>query len=252
MAHCGGSAQAAVDHPAGAIASSAQEPEPDVVLAESWKGRRPQRAEAASPCGRGRLSGTPHRLGCRTAGIHRPGAPLARTLARLLSAVALTLPMTAALCGCSTSGDGCHGAAAALRTLAAQPLLAGPPAGATTPANYRGVGVTTGCDDGSGGKPWLHADRLYAYPGTRADVLGHYTRTAAAARWHREADPAPDAPPATVEGACWTTTSGGRHLLLTVDFRTNAFSPAPDPGRGITYEVSVGSRTDGAAGTCWH
>ncbi|MEU6370215.1 hypothetical protein ABZ876_31955 [Streptomyces sp. NPDC046931] len=167
-------------------------------------------------------------------------------------AAALLLP--AVLLGaCSAAGgDGCRDTADQLESLAAQPLLDAAPAGAVAPANYRGVGATTGCDDDSPGRPWLHADHLYAYPGKPDDVVAHYTRIAAAAGWRLEADPAPGAPPAGVEGACWARTAQGRHLLLSVDFRTAGFSPAPEVGTGIAYVVSVGTQPDGSTDTCWH
>ncbi|MFC9279548.1 hypothetical protein [Streptomyces collinus] len=101
----------------------------------------------------------------------------------------------------------------------------------------------------------LHADRLFAFPGKRGDVLARYTAAASASGWHPEHDPAPDAPDATVEGACWTRTAKGRHLLLSVDFRTGGYSPAPEVGKGVAYEVSVGTTSDGSGGgeaSCWH
>ncbi|ELP69217.1 hypothetical protein ACKI1I_11250 [Streptomyces turgidiscabies] len=171
--------------------------------------------------------------------------------ARVPLAAALVLP-AALLAGCSALGDdGCHGTAAELRGLAAQPLLGSAPTGAVEPVNYRGTGVTTGCDDDSGGKPWLHADRLYAFPGKPDAVIAHYTETARAEGWHPEADPDPAAPPSGVEGACWTRTDKNRHLLLTVDFRTGGFSPAPEVGTGLAYAVTVGTEGDGGTAACW-
>ncbi|MER6468805.1 hypothetical protein [Streptomyces collinus] len=177
--------------------------------------------------------------------------------ARARVGLAATLVLPAALLGaCSVVGgaDGCRGTAAELKRLAAQPVLGSAPAGATAPVNYRGVGVSTGCDGDSSGEPWLHAERLYAFPGERGDVIAHYAATAAAAGWHPEHDPEPEAPDATVEGACWTRTTKGRPLLLTVDFRTGGYSPAPEVTEGIAYEVSVGTASDGSGGeaSCWH
>jgi hypothetical protein len=167
-------------------------------------------------------------------------------------AAALLLP-TAFLGACSAiGGESCHDTAAELKRLAAQPLLSAAPAGAAAPANYRGVGVTTGCDDASSGKPWMHADRLYAFPGRPDDVIAHYTKTAAADGWHPEPDPDPGAPPATVEGACWTKTEKSQHLLFSVDFRTEGFSPTPRAGTGLAYAVSVGAEGNGDTATCWH
>ncbi|MDX2545280.1 hypothetical protein ACOT81_12590 [Streptomyces sp. WI04-05B] len=168
-------------------------------------------------------------------------------------AVALLVP-AALLTACSALGgdDGCHDTAAELKQLAAQPLLGTAPTGAAEPANYRGTGVTTGCDDDSSGAPWLHADRLYAFPGSRDEVIAYYTKTAAAGGWQPEADPAPGAPPATVEGACWTRTDKSRHLLLSVDFRTDAFSPVPEVGTGLAYAVTVGTEGESGKATCWH
>ena len=168
-------------------------------------------------------------------------------------AATLLLP-TVFLTACSALGgdDACHDTAAELKGLAAQPLLGSAPAGAAEPANYRGTGVTTGCDDDSSGEPWLHADRLYAFPGTPDDVIAHYTKTAAAEGRRPETDPDPAAPPPSVEGACWTKTDKSRHLLLSVDFRTAGFSPAPEVGTGLAYAVTVGTEGDDGKATCWH
>ncbi|WP_330460101.1 hypothetical protein OIB37_26475 [Streptomyces sp. NBC_00820] len=178
------------------------------------------------------------------------------TRARLGLAVSLLLP-TAFLGACSVlGGEGCHGTDPELKRLAAQPLFDAAPARATAPANYRGVGVTTGCDDDSSGKPWLRADRVYTFAGERGDVIAHYAKVARAQGWAFEHDPSPDASSATVEGACWTRTEKGRHLLLNVDFRPDGASPAPEAGSGILYWVSVGTTPDGSdvdgEVTCWH
>lgn len=169
-------------------------------------------------------------------------------------AVVLSLS-TVSLGACSAVyGGTCEGTAAELKRLSAQSLLASAPAGAEAPANYRGVGVTTGCDDDSSGEPWLHADRVYVFPDRPDVVLAHYSKAATAAGWHHEPDPDPEAPPATSEGACWTKTSQGRHLLLGVNFGiAGSYSPEPEAGTGIVYEVSVGTTPDGGAdGTaCW-
>ncbi|WP_330237180.1 hypothetical protein [Streptomyces sp. NBC_00566] len=162
-------------------------------------------------------------------------------LRRTALAAALVLP-AALLGGCSLvrGGGSCEDSGAARKDLAAQPVLSSHPAGAVDPANYRGAGISTGCDDDSPGTAWLHADRVYAFTGARKEVVDHYTRTAAAQGWR--VDPA-----ARADAACWTRTAGGRHLVLAVDFQLGAWSPAPDPGRGIAYEVTVGSNAEGSA-----
>ncbi|MET8132393.1 hypothetical protein [Streptomyces sp. NPDC005251] len=185
-----------------------------------------------------------------------PTASSAVTRAGL--AAALLLP-TAFLGACSViGGDSCNGTKDELKRLAAQPLLDAAPAGAAAPTNYRDLGITTACDgdDSSSGEPWLHADRFFAFPGKAEDVVAHYTKEAAAAGWRFEHDPDPAATPATVEGACWTRTEKGRHLLLNVDFRSPDYSPAPEVGAGIGYAVSIGTTPDGNnddnQATCWH
>ncbi|MFJ3757728.1 hypothetical protein [Streptomyces sp. NPDC090080] len=159
---------------------------------------------------------------------------------RAALAGALLLP-AALLVGCSSaSGASCAGSAAVREDLAAQPVLSAAPAGASDPANYRGKAASSGCDDDSSGPAWVHADRVYAFTGTRQAVIEHYTRTAAAEGWQSEPGPG-------TEGSCWTRASHGRHLLLAVDFRLGGWTPAPDPGSGLVYEVSVGSNADGSA-----
>jgi hypothetical protein len=171
--------------------------------------------------------------------------------ARLALAAALLLP-PAFLSACSAmgDGDGCRGTGAELERLAAEPLLTAAPAEAAAPANYRGVGVTTGCDDDSGGSPWLHADRLYTFPGSPEQIIAHYAKTASMAGWHREKDRDPEAASATAEGACWTKADKNRHLLLSIDFHTDAFSPEPDAGRGLVYAITVGTETEDSTPTC--
>ncbi|MFE4963655.1 hypothetical protein [Streptomyces sp. NPDC056660] len=163
---------------------------------------------------------------------------------RVMLTAALLLP--AAFAGaCSAVGeDGCDDTGTELRRLADQPLLSSAPAGTSAPANYRGVGVTTGCDDDSSGAPWLHADRLYVFPGRSDDVIAYYTKAAAAAGWHSEPDPARAAE------ACWTRTERGRHLLLDVDLHPRGFAPEPEAGTGLAYSVSVGTERDGGEETC--
>lgn len=178
-------------------------------------------------------------------------------LARLGTAAALLLP-AAFLGACSAlgGGDGCHGTGAELERLAAEPVLTAAPGDATAPANYRGVGVTTGCDDDSSGEPWLHADRLYAFPGSPEQVIDHYAKTASAAGWHLETDPGPETASDTAARTCWTRKEKNRHLLLSIDFDTDAFSPEPEPepgpdaGKGLFYVITVGTETEGGASDC--
>ncbi|RZU36464.1 hypothetical protein EV284_3957 [Streptomyces sp. BK022] len=174
-------------------------------------------------------------------------APTVTSLSRRTAVPAALLLPAALLTGCSLADSGarCDGSGAAREDLAAQKVLSSPPAGATDPANYRGAGVSTGCDDDSPGPAWLHAGRVYAFPGTRQAVIDHYTRTAAAQGW--TSGPTPHA-----GAACWTRIDDGRHLVLDVDFQLDTWSPVPDPGKGIGYEVMVGSDADGGAagGNC--
>ncbi|MFF8648136.1 hypothetical protein ACF06D_07760 [Streptomyces griseoluteus] len=171
-----------------------------------------------------------------------PTTHTAPSLFRHTALPAALLFPAALLTGCSLvdSGGTCDGAGAARNDLAAQKVLSSPPAGAADPANYRGAGVSTGCEDDSPGPAWLHAGRVYAFPGTRQAVIDHYARTAAAQGWQR--GPAPQA-----GVACWTRTDDGRHLVLDVGFQLDTWSPVPDPGKGIGYEVTVGSNADGSA-----
>lgn len=111
--------------------------------------------------------------------MHPAPAPVSARTAVLLAAV-VVLPSVTGLSACSLIGDSCHGTTAAKAQLAAQPILSAAPHGAAEPANYHGEGTTTGCDDDSPGKAWLHADRVYAYTGTPGDVIGYYEKTAPA------------------------------------------------------------------------
>jgi hypothetical protein len=42
-----------------------------------------------------------------------------------------------------------------------------------------------------------------------------------------------------VAGACWTRTDKGRHLLLSVDFHTDAYSPPPQVGAGLAGSAGL-------------
>ncbi|MFE2581422.1 hypothetical protein [Streptomyces sp. NPDC059378] len=85
-------------------------------------------------------------------------------------------------------------------------------------------------------------------------MIACYTEKAASAGWRPAPDPDPWTSPATGADVCWTKTEQGRHVVLNVDFRTEAYSPAPEVGNGIAYEVSFGSTADGGGGSeaaCW-
>ncbi|MET7287645.1 hypothetical protein [Streptomyces sp. NPDC005573] len=166
--------------------------------------------------------------------------------------MSLLLP-AAFLGGCSVFGGlSCEDkeADAELARLAADPLFDAAPARATAPADHRDAGVTTECDDDSSGPAWLHADRVYAFPGRPEDVLAHYAQKAAPAGWRARRDPYPDAPPPSVDGACWTRTTRGRHLMFQIGFDTRGFVSAPRAGNGVVYVVTVGTEADSDT-ACW-
>ncbi|WP_051806678.1 hypothetical protein [Streptomyces sp. NRRL F-2664] len=90
------------------------------------------------------------------------------------------------LSGCSLLPpyETCRGTEAAVAELDRLPVLELHPPGAVA---VGGPWAGARCVDDTGGA-WLTADRLYAYGGTREDVLDHYRRAAAAAGWRPVGD----------------------------------------------------------------
>ncbi|MGW7436641.1 hypothetical protein [Streptomyces sp. NPDC054849] len=173
-----------------------------------------------------------------------------RVAALLFSAAVVAGGLT----GCSVLSPftTCDGTEARLKELESLPLLASPPPGATTPRHAEAA--YSECTDDSG-DAWLYAERLYAHPGTRAEVLGHYRTAAEADGWRFV-----PRPPGLGEewGSCFTRGEDGQVKELTVRFVTarevendQGHDAGVEFGSGAGFRIQAGSQADGAATRCW-
>ncbi|WP_326590464.1 hypothetical protein [Streptomyces sp. NBC_01294] len=173
----------------------------------------------------------------------RPG----RVAALLLSAAVVAGGLT----GCSVLSPftTCEGTEARMKELESLPLLASPPPGATPPQSYDGF--LSECADDSG-DAWLSAGRLYAYPGTRQEVLDHYRKAAEADGWQFWPQPVAGY---ELKGLCFTKGEEGQAKQLMLNFvsaRDYVEFYGPGSGQefasGAGFEIEVGSTADGAGG----
>ncbi|MFB6895657.1 hypothetical protein [Streptomyces hydrogenans] len=183
----------------------------------------------------------------------RPVRPLALPVALLLA----TALMTAGLTGCSALSpfNTCDDTVVRLRDLRSQPILESVPKGATAPKGL--APVYAECVDDSG-DAWLYAERVYAFPGSRQEVVDFYHTTAEADGWHLQHDPSDPSTPETTAGLCFTKGGDGEALLLTVQFPTASqlkfiygYDAGPEFDSGSAFEIEVGSETDGAETGCF-
>lgn len=118
------------------------------------------------------------------------------------------------------------------------------------PAGY--TEVESACDDDSSGDAWLSAERLYSSKQSKAEILEHYTKAAAADGWKLEEDTSPRRAPADVAGLCFSKGGDGNAMMLTVTFPTgDKYRPAPDFGAGTGVGILVGAEIDGSPTPCW-
>ncbi|WP_371101662.1 hypothetical protein [Streptomyces sp. PU_AKi4] len=180
----------------------------------------------------------------------RPARSTALLLATALVAVGLT--------GCSSLSpfNSCEGTETRVKELSAQPVLTSVPPGATVPKGLASVDAE--CLDDSGGA-WLYAERTYAFPGSRQEVVDFYRTTAKAGGWHLQSDPMDPDVADTEAGLCFTKGGDGDALMLTVRFTTARqlkveynYDAGPEFDSGSGFHIAVDSETDGAKTDCWN
>ncbi|MFI5569921.1 hypothetical protein ACIA6T_21775 [Streptomyces sp. NPDC051740] len=180
--------------------------------------------------------------------VRSAALPTAPLLATALIAVGLT--------GCSSLSpfNTCEGTEARVKELSAQPVSTSVPPGATVPKDFARVDVA--CLDDSG-DAWLYAERTYAFPGFRQEVVDFHRTTAEAGGRHLQSDPMDPDVADTEAGLCFTKGGDGDALMPTVRFTTARqleieydyeAGPEFDPGSG--FHIEVGSETDGAKTGC--
>ncbi|MFG3039178.1 hypothetical protein ACGFYZ_20000 [Streptomyces sp. NPDC048330] len=141
-----------------------------------------------------------------------------------------------------------------MRALAALPLFESKPAAATIPKDFREV--ASGCEDDSG-DAWLSAERTYAFPGTRAEVIQYYRTAAERDGWKLEEDPGPSPVPEEKAGLCFTRGGEGEAMMLMIYFMTprdlaiEGYAAGPEFASGSGFRLAVGSEADGAPTGCW-
>ncbi|MFE1903043.1 hypothetical protein ACFW96_05150 [Streptomyces gardneri] len=181
----------------------------------------------------------------------RPTAPIRiRPTALLLSAVL----GVGGFAGCSVALDllkDCEGTEGRVKELESLAILDSRPVGATSLVHYENVDAGCWADSGD---VVVYADRTYAFPGTREEVLRHYRTAAERDGWKAPSDPAPP-PPGKAEGLCFTRTEGGEgesaqldldvYFLTAEDLSYEEHEPGPELTSGSAYRMSVTS-----AGVC--
>lgn len=136
------------------------------------------------------------------------------------------------LSGCSLlpSFETCEGTDPAVAELDGLPALALRPAGAVSVGGGPWAGAS--CVDDTGGA-WLSARRLYAYGGTRDEVLEYYGREAPAAGWRpvHDLDTGPDGQIAVF---CFESADRPSITLAfdSPEMLREVYGVAPDPGAG--------------------
>ncbi|MER5893243.1 hypothetical protein [Streptomyces sp. NPDC001876] len=172
----------------------------------------------------------------------------------LLLATAL---LASGVSGCSALSpfNTCDDTETRVKALRSQPVLESVPAGATVPKGL--APEPAGCIDDSG-DAWLHAERIYVFPGPRQEVVDFYRATAEADGWHLQSPPEGLSSPETTAGLCFTRGGDGDALLLTVQFTTarqlkieHGYEAGPEFDSGSGFEIEVGSETDGAKTGCF-
>ncbi|MFI5672547.1 hypothetical protein [Streptomyces sp. NPDC051704] len=174
-----------------------------------------------------------------------------RSTALILSA-SLVTALAGGLAGCSLVSPyaSCEGSEPRLKEMASLTILDAKPPQATPPAGH--TEVETACDDDSSGDAWLSAERLYSAPGSKAEILGYYTRAATADGWKPEENTSPQRVPAEVAGLCFSKGGEGGAMTLTVTFPTgDKYLPVPDFGAGTGVGILVGAEIDGSPTSCW-
>ncbi|MCX5149632.1 hypothetical protein OHB36_23115 [Streptomyces sp. NBC_00320] len=174
-----------------------------------------------------------------------------RSGALLLSASIVTV-LAGGLTGCSLLHPyaSCEGSEPRLKEMASLAILDAKPPQASPPAGY--TEVESACDDDGSGDAWLSAERLYSSKQSKAEILEHYTKAAAADGWKLEEDTSPRRAPADVAGLCFSKGGDGNAMMLAVSFPTgDKYRPAPDFGAGTGVGILVGAEIDGSPTPCW-
>ncbi|MEU3447343.1 hypothetical protein AB0H29_08930 [Streptomyces thermolilacinus] len=164
-----------------------------------------------------------------------------RPVGLLLSAVLAAATLTG--CALLELSRGCEGTDGRVREVAALGILDSRPEGATVARGFEEVEAGCWADSGD---VVVYADRTYAFPGTRADVVAHYRTEAVRDGWV----PVPDALSGKL---CFTR----EDMALWVFFLTaegleeNGHGSRPDLTTGAGYSVGVDAYlNNGAAAGC--
>jgi hypothetical protein len=173
----------------------------------------------------------------------------------------LRLLLTALLVGTTLSGCSfispfttCEGTEPAVAELNGLPALELRPARAAPIGG--GAAAKAYCTEDSG-EAWLTAERLYAYDGSRSEVLEYYGREAPAAGWRpmQSLDTGPDG---RISVFCFES---GEHPSVTLAFESPeelrefyGVDPGPEPsgpGSRIWFSLSAEAASDGSRMGCF-
>ncbi|MFE0653485.1 hypothetical protein ACFVZH_33435 [Streptomyces sp. NPDC059534] len=182
---------------------------------------------------------------------------LIRIRPRRLAGLLLSTTLAAGcLTGCSflSPFKNCEGTESRVKDLASLRILESRPPAATLPKDFKDV--ESGCIDDSG-DAWLFAERTYAFPGTRAEVIQYYRTAAERDGWKLEQDSERPPVPEETAGLCFARGGDGQVMLLTLYFMTahdlaiEGCKTGAEFASGSGFRIAAGSETDGAITGCW-
>lgn len=146
---------------------------------------------------------------------------------------------------------GCEGSDDRVREMASHEILESHPAKAFVPAAFKDL--ESGCWEDSG-EAWVTAERIYVYPGPKAEVIAYYEDKAKRDGWKQSS-----ARPLTKGeqmNVCFTGTEKADGTMLTVSFlseqilRDEGRDPSPGFDVGSGYRVVVTSTVDNLQANC--
>ncbi|UQS29377.1 hypothetical protein J5J01_20815 [Streptomyces fradiae] len=159
--------------------------------------------------------------------------PTALLLASVLAAATLT--------GCTLlelTRD-CEGTAARLEELAALDILGSRPDGATPARGFEEVDAGCWADSG---EVVVHAERVYAFPGTRVEVAAHYRKAAARDGWEPDGAAGPDGLCFVRDGmALWVVPLTAESLM------EDGLGGRSHSATGAGYSIGVETHVDGGS-----
>ncbi|MFD5365581.1 hypothetical protein [Streptomyces sp. NPDC127103] len=146
--------------------------------------------------------------------------------------------LAGALTACSPSleGKGCEGSDGRVREVSSHGILGSHPTKAVVPAAFKDL--ESGCWEDSG-EAWVYAERIYVYPGPKAEVISYYEDKAARDGWKQSRSGARPSAKEDPTDICFIGTGKADATVLRVSFITKEM--LRDEGRDVSPEFAAGS-----------